>query len=74
MLIRDLLNSKSDILLTVLPDTDMRESAELMIDQSISALVVLSKDGALAVYLPNAISRDISQVTRGIGKCRYRKP
>ena len=74
MLIRDLLNNKSDILLTVLPDTDMRESAELMIDQSISALVVLSTDGPSPVYLPNAISRDISQVIRGIGKCRYRKP
>jgi CBS domain-containing protein len=58
MLIRDLLNSKSDILLTVLPDTDMRESAELMIDQSISALVVLSKDGAPAGILTE---RDIAR-------------
>lgn len=58
MLIRDLLNNKSDILLTVLPDADIRESAALMIDQSISALMVLSEDGSLAGILTE---RDIAR-------------
>lgn len=58
MLIRDLLNNKSDVLLTILPDTDIRESTELMIDQSISALVVLSEDGSLAGILTE---RDIAR-------------
>lgn len=58
MLIRDLLNNKSDILLTVLPDSDIRESASLMIDQSISALMVLSEDGSLAGILTE---RDIAR-------------
>ena len=51
MLIRDLLNNKSDILLTVLPETDIREATALMIDQSISALIVVTKDGILAGIL-----------------------
>ena len=58
MLIRDLLDNKSDILLTVLPDADIRESAALMIDQSISALMVLAEDGALAGILTE---RDIAR-------------
>ena len=58
MLIRDLLNNKSDILLTVLPDADIRESTGLMIDQSISALVVLSEDGSLAGILTE---RDVAR-------------
>ena len=63
MLIRDLLNNKSDILLTVLPNADMRESAALMIDQSISALVVLSEDGSLAGILTE---RDITKYFAGV--------
>ena len=51
MLTRDLLNNKSDILLIVLPDTDILEATGLMIDQSISALMALSKDGSLAGIL-----------------------
>jgi CBS domain-containing protein len=62
MLIRDLLNNKSDILLTVLPNADMRESAALMIDQSISALMVLSEDGSLAGILTE---RDIARYFAG---------
>lgn len=58
MLIRDLLNNKSDILLTVLPDADIRESTALMIDQSISALMVLNADGSLAGILTE---RDIAR-------------
>lgn len=58
MLIRDLLDNKSDILLTVLPDADIQESAELMIDQSISALMVLAEDGSLAGILTE---RDIAR-------------
>jgi CBS domain-containing protein len=58
MLIRDLLNNKSDILLTVLPDTDIREATGLMIDQSISALMVLSEDGTLAGILTE---RDVAR-------------
>lgn len=58
MLIRDLLNNKSDILLTILPDTDIREATELMIDQSISALMVLSEDGSLAGILTE---RDVAR-------------
>ena len=58
MLIRDLLNNKSDILLTVLPDTDIREATGLMIDQSISALMALSKDGSLAGILTE---RDVAR-------------
>lgn len=58
MLIRDLLNNKSDILLTVLPDTDIREAAALMIDQSISALIVLADNGSLAGILTE---RDIAR-------------
>jgi len=58
MLIRDLLKNKSDILLTVLPDTDIREATGLMIDQSISALMVLSKDGSLAGILTE---RDVAR-------------
>ena len=57
-MIRDLLNNKSDILLTVLPDTDIREATGLMIDQSISALMVLSKDGSLAGILTE---RDVAR-------------
>jgi signal-transduction protein with cAMP-binding, CBS, and nucleotidyltransferase domain len=56
--IRDLLNNKSDILLTVLPDTDIREATGLMIDQSISALMALSKDGSLAGILTE---RDVAR-------------
>jgi CBS domain-containing protein len=48
--IRDLLNNKSDILLTVLPDTDIREATGLMIDQS--------KDGSLAGILTE---RDVAR-------------
>lgn len=58
MLIRDILNSKSDVLLTVLPTADMRDSAALMIDQSISALIVLTEDGSLAGILTE---RDIAR-------------
>ena len=58
MLIRDLLNNKSDILLTVLPDTDIREATGLMIDQSISALMVLSEAGTLAGILTE---RDVAR-------------
>lgn len=58
MLIRELLNNKSDILLTVLPDADIRESTALMIDQSVSALMVLSEDGSLAGILTE---RDIAR-------------
>ena len=47
MLIRDLLNNKSDILLTALPDTYIREATGLMTNQWISALMVLSKDDSL---------------------------
>ena len=57
-MIRDLLNNKSDILLTVLPDTDIREATGLMIDQSISALMALSKDGSLAGILTE---RDVAR-------------
>lgn len=58
MLIRDILNSKSDVLLTVLPTADMRDSAALMIDQSVSALIVLTEDGSLAGILTE---RDIAR-------------
>ena len=58
MLIRGLLNNKSDILLTVLPDTDIQEATGLMIDQSNSALMVLTKDGSLAGILTE---RDVAR-------------
>jgi CBS domain-containing protein len=58
MLIRDILNSKSDVLLTVLPTADIRESAALMIDHSVSALMVLAEDGSLAGILTE---RDIAR-------------
>ena len=62
MLIRDLLNSKSDVLLTVLPTADIRESAALMIDHSVSALMVLTEDGSLAGILTE---RDIARFFAG---------
>ena len=73
MLIRDLLNSKSDVLLTVLPTADIRESAALMIDHSVSALMVLTEDDPLPVSLRNATSRDFLPAIRGTGTHPYRK-
>jgi CBS domain-containing protein len=58
MLIRDLLKNKISNLVAVSPDDDIREAASTMIEQTVSALVVLSQDGHLAGILTE---RDVAR-------------
>jgi CBS domain-containing protein len=58
MLIRDLLKLKSNEPILVSPDDDIRESAALMVEQSVSALIVVTKEGSLAGILTE---RDVAR-------------
>jgi len=58
MLIRDLLKHKSSELLTVSPDDDIRQSATVMVDEGVSALVVEAENGQLAGILTE---RDVAR-------------
>lgn len=58
MLIRELLKNKIGDLVAVSPDDDIREAAAIMIEQSVSALAVLSNEGHLAGILTE---RDIAR-------------
>ncbi len=51
MLIRELLKRKSNDLTVVSPDYDIRQAARLMVDRSVSALIVETTDGQLAGIL-----------------------
>lgn len=57
MLIRELLENKTSNLVAVSPDDNIRESAAAMVEQTVSALVVLANDGGLAGILTE---RDIA--------------
>lgn len=58
MLIRDLLKHKSGNVVAVSPDSDLRQSAAVMVDQAVSALIVETEDGHLAGILTE---RDIAR-------------
>lgn len=58
MLIRDLLKHKSNNLVAVSPDHDIRQAAAIMVEQAISALIVETEDGHLAGILTE---RDIAR-------------
>ena len=58
MLVRDLLKKISDDLVTVSPDVDIRCAAAMMIEQTVSALVVQMKSGELAGILTE---RDVAR-------------
>lgn len=58
MLIRDLLKLKSSQPTLVSPDSDIREAAALMVEQSVSALIVVTPDGDLAGILTE---RDVAR-------------
>lgn len=58
MLIRDLLKQKTSDVITVSPDHDIRQSAAVMVDKSVSALIVETEDGQLAGILTE---RDIAR-------------
>jgi len=58
MLIRDLLKLKSSQPTLVSPDSDIREAAAMMVDQAVSALIVMTQDGELAGILTE---RDVAR-------------
>jgi CBS domain-containing protein len=58
MLVRDLLKNISDDFVTVSPDVDIQRAAAMMIEQTVSALVVQMKNGQLAGILTE---RDVAR-------------
>lgn len=58
MLIRELVDRKTNNLVSVRPDDDIRQAAATMIDQAVSALIVNWSDGHLAGILTE---RDVAR-------------